>query len=128
VHELVAVGIKNKIFDHNVCYNFWSDALVRHARVAGKLIENEVASEGGEAAYLELRKLSIKWAKRTTKWREKQRRKAAKAQARISKSVQSAPTAGQSSSQLSLGATVADPPPSTTSSLPSSNGPGQRPT
>ena len=75
IHELVAVGIKNKVFDHEVCYNFWSDALVRHTDKTRKLIEHEFATEGGLAAYLELRKLSIKWKKRITKWQAEQREK-----------------------------------------------------
>jgi hypothetical protein len=75
IHELVAVGIKNKIFDHAVCYNFWSDALVRHTDQTRKLIEYETSGEGSEASFLELRMLSIKWKKRTTKWQEKERAK-----------------------------------------------------
>jgi hypothetical protein len=76
VHELVAVGIKNKVFDHDVCYNFWSDALVRHTDKARKLIDYEASSDGGEASFLELRDLSVKWKKRIMKWREKRRTKA----------------------------------------------------
>jgi Domain of unknown function (DUF4760) len=72
IHELVAVGIKNKVFDQKVCYNFWSDALVRHTDRTRKLIEFEVASDGGAAAYLELRTLSAKWKKRIIKWQKKQ--------------------------------------------------------
>jgi hypothetical protein len=75
VHELVAVGIKNKVFNHDVCYNFWSDALVRHTDKTRKVIEYEATSEGGEASFLELRTLSITWKKRIRKWQEKQRRK-----------------------------------------------------
>src|ERR1700692_2399178 len=67
VHELVAVGIKNKVFNHDVCYNFWSDALVRHTDKTRKLIEYEASSEGGEASFFELRTLSIKWKERIRK-------------------------------------------------------------
>jgi hypothetical protein len=31
IHELVAVGIKNRVFDETVCFNFWGDVLVQHA-------------------------------------------------------------------------------------------------
>ena len=72
IHALVAVGIKNKVFDHEVCYNFWSDALVRHTDKTRTLIEYEVASDGGAAAYLELRTLSAKWKRRIIKWEKKQ--------------------------------------------------------
>ncbi|MGX4801653.1 DUF4760 domain-containing protein [Bradyrhizobium guangdongense] len=78
VHELVAVGIKNKVFDHDVCYNFWSDALVRHTERTKAIIEHEVSSEGGAAAYFELRRLSAKWGKRLNKWQAKQTRKSKK--------------------------------------------------
>lgn len=75
IHELVAVGIRNKVFDHAVCYNFWSDALVRHTERTKAIIEHEVSSEGGAAAYLELRILSSKWKKRLAKWAAKQMKK-----------------------------------------------------
>lgn len=75
IHELVAVGIKNKVFDKNVCYNFWSDALVDHTNKAQKLIDLESSVEGWEASFLELRKLSVKWEKRNLKWQAKQRKK-----------------------------------------------------
>ena len=73
VHELVAVGIKNKVFDGDVCYNFWSDVLVRHAQETQRVIDHEIASEeNSPAAFLELRKLSVRWNKRAQKWRDKQ--------------------------------------------------------
>jgi hypothetical protein len=72
VHELVAVGIKNKVFDSDVCYNFWSDVLVRHAQETKGVIDHEIKSENSPAAFLELRELSVRWNKRTQKWRDKQ--------------------------------------------------------
>jgi hypothetical protein len=77
IHELVAVGIKNRVFDDEVCYNFWSDALVRHTDKTRKLIEHEVSSDGGAASYLELRTLSAKWKGRITKWEKKHARREA---------------------------------------------------
>ncbi len=76
IHELVAVGIGNKVFDDAVCYNFWSDALVRHTERTKALIEHEASTEGGAAAYWELRNLSSKWKKRLVKWQTKQTKKA----------------------------------------------------
>jgi hypothetical protein len=73
IHELVAVGIKNKVFDERVCYNYWSDALVRHTTETYELIEHEASAEGDEASYFELRNLSIRWKARNMKWQEKQR-------------------------------------------------------
>jgi hypothetical protein len=71
VHGLVAVGIKNKVFDRTVCFNFWSDALVRHTEEARKFIEYKVSSEGGEASYFELRKLSLEWGLKIQKRRKR---------------------------------------------------------
>jgi hypothetical protein len=70
VHELVAVGIRRKVFDRNVCYNFWGDALIRHAKETEAVIAYEIEA-GAPSAYLELRQLSVKWARRAQKWREK---------------------------------------------------------
>jgi hypothetical protein len=64
IHELVAVGIKNKVFDHDVCYAFWSDALVRHTNRTQKLIDHVVEAEGQPAGFIELRNLSTKWKKK----------------------------------------------------------------
>jgi hypothetical protein len=69
----VAVGIKNRVFDNDVCYNFWADVLVRHARETKAVIDYEIESEGmPSAAFLELRKLSVEWNKRAQVWRDKQ--------------------------------------------------------
>ena len=68
---LVAVGIKNKVFDRGVCYNFWGDALVRHAKETEAVIAYEIET-GAPSAFLELRLLNVKWARRAQKWREKQ--------------------------------------------------------
>src|ERR1700676_1041983 len=90
IHELVAVGIKNKAFDEQVCYNFWSDALVRHTAGTYALLQYESELEGGEAAFLELRTLSGRWQKRIEAWREEQRKK--KAKERKAKGTNAAPT------------------------------------
>lgn len=71
VHELIAVGIKRKVFDAGVCYNFWGDALVRHAKDAEAVIYYEMEASA-PSAYLELRQLSAKWTRRAEKWRAKQ--------------------------------------------------------
>jgi hypothetical protein len=73
VHELVAVGIKNRVFDENVCFNFWGDVLVEHADETAAVIDHEIESDGKpSAAFLELRNLSAKWTERARIWREKQ--------------------------------------------------------
>jgi hypothetical protein len=75
IHELVAVGVKNKVFDEDVCFNFWSIALVRHTDGTRKLIDYQRTLEGFESSYWELRTLSSKWKKRTAKWQKKQQAK-----------------------------------------------------
>jgi hypothetical protein len=73
IHELVAVGVKNRVFDDDVCYNFWADALVQHANETKAVIDHEIESEGTpSAAFMELRKLSFEWNKRAQRWRDKQ--------------------------------------------------------
>ncbi|WP_192859615.1 DUF4760 domain-containing protein [Bradyrhizobium sp. DOA9] len=68
VHELVAVGIKNNIFDEGVCYNFWSDAMVRHVRETRPVIEYEIEDGGSDALFLELRTLSARWSVQIANW------------------------------------------------------------
>jgi Domain of unknown function (DUF4760) len=74
IHELMAVGIKNKVFDEQVCYNFWSDAMVRHVKEADSIIQYEIAEGGSDALYLELRNLSVGWSARIQEWNSKSRK------------------------------------------------------
>jgi hypothetical protein len=67
----VAVGIKNKVFDDQVCYNFWSDAMVRHVKDADSIIQYEIAEGGSEALFLELRTLSSRWSAKIRVWNSK---------------------------------------------------------
>jgi Domain of unknown function (DUF4760) len=108
IHELVAVGIKNGVFDHEVCFNFWSDALVRHTDRTRALIGHEVSSEGGAAAYLELRTLSAKWKARITRWQKKQGKKAEGKGPRPAPA-QSSPALGQSPAHPSPQITAENP-------------------
>jgi Domain of unknown function (DUF4760) len=71
VHELIAVGIKNEVFDERVCYNFWSDGMVRHVKGAVSVIEYEIETGGSDAAFLELRQLSRKWSAEIDRWNQK---------------------------------------------------------
>jgi Domain of unknown function (DUF4760) len=73
IHELVAVGIKNRVFDSDVCFNFWGDALVQHADETAAVIAYEIESEATpSAAFFQLRELSAEWTERARIWREKQ--------------------------------------------------------
>jgi hypothetical protein len=73
VHELVAVGIKNRVFDVDVCFNFWGDVLVQHADETAAVIDHEIESEGTpSSAFLQLRQPSVEWTERALIWRDKQ--------------------------------------------------------
>jgi hypothetical protein len=74
VHELVAVGIKSKVFDDRVCYNFWSDAMVRHVKETDSIIQYEIAEGGSDALFLELRQLSTRWSARIRDWNSKSKK------------------------------------------------------
>jgi hypothetical protein len=75
IHELVAVGIKNRVFDGDVCFNFWGDVLVQHADETAAVIDYEIESEATpSAAFFQLRELSAEWTERARIWREKQKK------------------------------------------------------
>ena len=112
IHELVAMGIKRKVFDEEVCYNFWSDALVQHANDAYTLIEYERSIKGSEAAFLELRNLKVKWERRNLTWQKRRQRKA-KRRDQSPATVQSAQAADQKPASPSQETIAASPPPPT---------------
>ena len=61
VHELMAVGIHNKIFDQRICYEFWVDEVDRAYRDTNQLI-NYVRSEPGcGETYTDLIQLHRRW-------------------------------------------------------------------
>jgi hypothetical protein len=64
IHELVAVGIKNKIFDHKICYDFWADTLTGGYRDAKPLIDFIRTRPQNRFTYCELEELSTKWRKK----------------------------------------------------------------
>jgi Domain of unknown function (DUF4760) len=73
IHELVAVGIKNRVFDDDVCFNFLGDVLVQHADETAAVVDYEIETEGvPSAAFFQLRELSAEWTERARIWREKQ--------------------------------------------------------
>jgi len=37
IHELIAVGIRLKVFDRNVCYHYWSNIFVDHCNAADRV-------------------------------------------------------------------------------------------
>jgi hypothetical protein len=64
LHELIAVGIKNGMFDYRTCYDFWSGVLIRCVEDARPVLDNVRARPGHEATYVELEDLYAKWKAR----------------------------------------------------------------
>jgi Domain of unknown function (DUF4760) len=61
IHELLAVGIRNKVFDRRVCYDFWGDVLLNACNESQKVIEYVQCIPNGKATYADLLKLRQRW-------------------------------------------------------------------
>jgi Domain of unknown function (DUF4760) len=72
IHELIAVGIRNKVFDEKVAYLFWSAILVMHCKAAEALIIFSRKEPEEAGAYWQLSKLNRKWARKIGWWRWRQ--------------------------------------------------------
>ena len=64
VHELMAVGVINKVFDEDVCYEFWHIELITAYRETRGLIESIQRDPDRKRRYSELCKLGEQWTKR----------------------------------------------------------------
>jgi Domain of unknown function (DUF4760) len=73
IHELIAVGIKNNVFDRKVSYHFWSAILVSHHKAASRLIEFSWKDPEEASAYIQLTRLSKKWESKIWWWQWRQR-------------------------------------------------------
>jgi hypothetical protein len=71
IHELLAVGIRNKVIDEDICYHFWADTLIRHYSECELLIRRLRQRPNGGASYLELEKLHTTWKARVDEWNRK---------------------------------------------------------
>jgi hypothetical protein len=74
IHELVAVGIDNKVFDSKVAYNYWSGVLVAHCKDASQIIDFSRADPDDLSAYISMLELNRKWKKKLDGWALRQRR------------------------------------------------------
>ena len=72
MHELIAVGIANKVFDEKVAYNYWSGALVGHCKDAAKLIDASRADPDDMSAYIAMLELNVLWKRKLDKWAGRQ--------------------------------------------------------
>jgi len=61
IHELVAVGIKNGMFDGDTCYDFWSGVLLRSVEEARTVIDYVRDRPGREETYQEMMRLYENW-------------------------------------------------------------------
>jgi hypothetical protein len=64
LHELMAVGLLNGIFDDDVCFDFWSGELVRAYEDTLPLIKYVQNQKHGENMYAELTKIAKRWQAR----------------------------------------------------------------
>jgi hypothetical protein len=63
LHELLANGIHREVFDDHVSYHFWSAELARASQDAAEVIQYAHKTDGAKT-YVELVKLSERWAER----------------------------------------------------------------
>jgi hypothetical protein len=73
IHELIAVGIRRKVFDNSVCYNFWCAELTRACTESQRIIDFVRRKPNEASTYWELRRLNERWSMELEKWRRKQK-------------------------------------------------------
>jgi hypothetical protein len=61
IHEVIAVGIKNGMFDDRTCFDFWSNVLVRMVDAARPMIDFLRSKPSGVETYTELDDLYRRW-------------------------------------------------------------------
>jgi hypothetical protein len=76
VHELVALGVRKKVFDKAVCYHFWSSVLAGDCKASERIIEYVTSGDGAAGTYYELRQINKAWGKKLARWNRKHERKA----------------------------------------------------
>lgn len=64
LHELVSVGINQKVFDDNVCFHFWSGELQRAVQQTKALIEYIQKLPEWKNSYVELMAVQVRWSSR----------------------------------------------------------------
>ena len=73
--ELIAVGISERIFSERIAYAYWGDVLPWSYQATEPLIKyvRSTPGEGTPSTYLDLEKISKRWAKRNARQRRRQR-------------------------------------------------------
>ena len=64
LHELIAVGLLNGVFDEKVCYDFWSGELVLAHMNALPLIKYVQRLQNSRNVYAEMDKVAKRWVPR----------------------------------------------------------------
>jgi hypothetical protein len=72
IHELLAIGVANEVFDERVAYHYWSAALVGHKKKAERLINFSREAPDDYSAYIGMLELSKEWEKELADWASKQ--------------------------------------------------------
>jgi hypothetical protein len=67
LHELMAVGINQNVFDDEVCYDFWKGELLRAYSATRALIKCIQEQPDEKYTYIELTKVAERWTKGRTK-------------------------------------------------------------
>ena len=68
IHELVAVGIRDKVLDGEVCFDFWSDELMDAYRNCKRVIDHaRLPPKGTHFTYADLERLNDRWVRRHRK-------------------------------------------------------------
>lgn len=65
IHELVAVGIKQKVLDKTFAYTYWGDVLVSNCNVARPVLDYVRSRPRNAFTYVDLEKLNNAWKKKT---------------------------------------------------------------
>jgi hypothetical protein len=68
IHELIAVGIRLKVFDRKVCYHYWSNIFVEHCNAADKVIEVSRKAPEHRKQFSELLSLKHRWEKKLRRY------------------------------------------------------------
>jgi len=68
VHELMALGVRKRVFDERTCYAFWSAVLSKACGKAGPVIEHVRGLPGYEYTYAELIHLHRRWSSKPRVW------------------------------------------------------------
>ena len=65
IHELIAVGIANGMFNDHVCYDFWGEILMACVDDTKPLIKHIREQVPGRTTYLQLERLAEQWTRQS---------------------------------------------------------------